>query len=240
MKTTKAKPVSRLPESNGGENNKRVIAGGRVIETVHLLDLDRRKIQLTIVGTSPLVVHAWSDKARKIMLDKQRGFASKGKAHKLPVEDFKASLYRLPDNQGFGIPATALKSSAVTAANDVELKKTEMRRAFHVVGDLVKIDAPPITEPLTAEDIEYAPEITFEHAQGASMRSDMVRLALSTADIRFRAQFPKWSITFLVEYNSRVISKSQLVNLFNVAGFGVGLCEFRPEKGGSWGRFEVE
>ena len=145
----------------------------------------------------------------------------------------------LPNNEGFGLPATALKSAAVTAANDVELRKTDMRRAFHIKGDLVKINAPPIIEAITQEDVEYAPEIVFEHQHGASMRSDMVRLAMNTADIRFRAQFPVWSITFVLEYNSRVISPSQLVNLFNVAGFGVGLCEHRPEKNGSWGRFEV-
>ena len=196
-------------------------------------------MRITIRGTSTLVIHAWSDKARKQMLDKQKGVASKGKERKNPVEDFKASLYRLPNNEGFGLPATAIKSAAVTAANDVELRKTDMRRAFHIQNDLVRIDAPPITEPITQEDIEYANDITFEHQHGASMRSDMVRLAMNTADIRFRAQFPVWSVTFTVEYNSRVISPSQLVNLFNVAGFGVGLCEHRPEKNGSWGRFEV-
>lgn len=231
---TKLEPASRLPEANGDINLNLTRA-----QYVKAVDLDVHKLQIKIVGTSPLVVHAWSEKARTMMLDKQKKTASKGKAPKNPVEDFKASLYRPPNMEGFGLPATAIKSAAVTAANDVELKKTDMRRAFHIVGDWVKIDAPPITEPLTQEDIEYAPEIAFEHKHGASMRCDMVRLAMSTADIRFRAQFPVWSVTFQVEFNSRVISADQLVNLFNVAGFGVGLCEHRPEKNGSWGRFEV-
>lgn len=209
------------------------------VENVTAVALDIQFLRLTVRGTSPLVVHAWSDKAQSMMLNKQKGEASKGKAKKNPVEDFKSSLYRLPNNEGFGIPATSLKSAAVTAANDVELQKTQMRRAFHIAGDLLKIDAPPIEEPLTAEDIEYANEIKFEHQHGASMRRDMVRLSLGVADIRFRAQFPVWSITFDIQYNSRVITSSQLVNLCNVAGFGVGLCEHRPEKSGSWGRFEV-
>ena len=223
---------SRLDQDGNGDL-------ARIAPVIQAVDLDVHGIQIKIIGTSPLVVHAWSDKARTMMLNKQKGMASKGKQHKDPVQDFKASLYRLPNNEGFGLPATAIKSAAVTAANDVELRKTDMRRAFHVVGDLVKIEAPPITDPLTQEDIEYAPDIVFEHQHGASMRSDMVRLAMNTADIRFRAQFPTWSVVFRVEYNTRVISSSQLVNLFNVAGFGVGLCEHRPEKNGSWGRFKV-
>lgn len=229
---TKIETASRLPEANG-EN------AIRLTESIKLVELEVQRLQLRIVGTSPLVVHAWSEKARTQMLDKQKKAASKGRAAKNPVQDFKTSLYRLPNSEGFGLPATALKGAAVTAATDVELFKTDMRRAFHVVGDLVKIEAPPITEPLTQEDIEYAPDIEFEHQHGASMRSDMVRLPRNGTDIRFRAQFPIWSVTFVVEYNSRVISSSQLVNLFNVAGFGVGLCEHRPEKNGSWGRFKV-
>ena len=209
-------------------------------QVVQAVELDTQFLKIRIVGTSTLVVHAWSEKASTIMLEKQKGTASKGKAHKNPVEDFKASLYRMPNkDDGFGLPATALKNSAVTAANDVELRKTDMRRAFHIINDLIKIEAPPITEPITQEDIEYAPDIEFEHKHGASMRRDMVRVSMGTADIRFRAQFPEWSVTFGLEYNSRVITPSQLVNLFNVAGFGVGLCEHRPEKNGSWGRFKV-
>lgn len=208
-------------------------------QIIDAVALDIQGLQLTIRGTSTLVVHAWSEKAQTQMLGKQKGEASKGKSKKDPVADFKSCFYRLPDGSGFGLPATALKSAAVTAANDVELQKTAMRRAFHVEGDLVKIDAPPISEPLTPEDIEYADQITYEHQQGASMRKDMVRLSLGVADIRFRPQFPVWEITFQLKFNTRVISASQLVNLFGAAGFGVGLCEHRPEKNGSWGRFEV-
>jgi hypothetical protein len=229
--TTETKPASRLPDTNGDAI--------KLTTRIKSVELDVHKLEITVVGTSPLVVHAWSDKAKKIMLDKQKGVASSGKEHKNPVQDFKASLYRLPDDSGFGFPTVALKASAVTAANDVELKKTDMRRAFHIQGTLLRIDAPPISEPYTREDIEYAPDIVFEHQHGASMRSDMVRISMGTADIRFRAQFPEWSITFQVDYNRRVITADQLVNLFNVAGFGVGIGENRPERDGSWGRFEV-
>lgn len=201
--------------------------------------LDVRILQLTIEGTSQLVVHAWSDKAKKMMLDKQKGVASAGRQKRNPVEDFKSSLYRLPEEKGFGIPAVALKNAAVTAANDVELKKTNMRRAFHVLGDLLTIEAPAIKTPITEEDSQYASEIKFEHKYGASMRSDMVRVGMGTSDIRFRAQFPQWRVTFKVQYNARVTTESQLVNLFNVAGFGVGIFEYRPERDGSWGMFKV-
>ena len=233
--TTTSKPANRLLKGNGDS----VINETKQLTPVKRVDLEVRQMQITIEGEAPLVVHAWSEKARGMMLRKQLGIASAGKERRDPVADFKSSLYRLPNNEGFGFPAVALKSAAVSAATDVELKKVNLRRAFHVMGDLVRIDAPPITKPLTEEDVEYASAIAFEHQHGASMRSDMVRIGMGVADIRFRAQFVTWKATFSVRYNARVVTMQQLCNLLDVAGFGVGICEHRPEKNGSWGLFKV-
>jgi hypothetical protein len=40
--------------------------------------------------------------------------------------------------------------------------------------------------------------------------------------------------------NASVLSADQITNLFNVAGFGVGIGEWRPQKNGSFGRLHVE
>jgi hypothetical protein len=234
-------PVKAAPKLKATRNGSTPKGGKLVAEMLQIQDvrLDLVTFQVTIEGTSQLVVHAWSEKAKKMMLDKQLGEASKGREKRNPVEDFKASLYRLADGSGFGIPAVSLKNAAVTAANDVELQKTAMRRAFHIKGDMLKIEAPEIKTPITEEDSKYWNEIEFERKHGASMRSDMVRVGMGTSDIRFRAQFPTWRVKFLVEYNSRVITPGQITNLFNVAGFGVGIFEYRPECNGSWGMFRV-
>ena len=146
MNKTKSTKLTadRLPE-NGDEKTKlkgAVTKETRITVSIKQLDLERKLLELTIVGTSPLVVHAWGAKALKEILGKQRGEASKGKEHKDPVADFKSCFYHMPesDGGGYGMKSTALKNCAVTAANDVELQKADMRRAFHVLGDLVKID----------------------------------------------------------------------------------------------------
>ena len=58
------------------------------------IDIQRAVIKL--VGDSPLIVHRWSEKAKKEILDKQQKKA-KTKAHdvKDPVRDFIDSLYWL-------------------------------------------------------------------------------------------------------------------------------------------------
>lgn len=185
------------------------------IETVNLLKLDIHNIQLTLVGDSPLIVHRWSEKAKKQMLDKQMKKAKVIKEAKDPEQDYKDSLYMLPDGEGYGFPTIGIKAAAVSAAAQADMFKTEARAAFHIDGELVKIEGEP------------------------SMREDMVRIAMGTADIRYRGEFKNWSTTFTLKYNASVMSAEQIVNLFNVAGFGVGIGEWRPQKNGSYGRFHV-
>jgi hypothetical protein len=206
---------------------------------VRLNELQIKTIHLRLVGDSPLVCHAWSAKAQAMMLRKQMKEASEGKEAKNPVECFRESLYPL-QNGGFGFPAVAFKSAAVDAANNVEMKKTECRGAFHVVGDLVEIKSPPVTKPITEQDTQYFREIEKERMGGASMRMDMVRIGMGTSDIRFRGQFVKWEVTLTIRYNAAVISAEQITNLFNVAGFSVGVGEHRPQRDGSNGMFHVE
>lgn len=176
--------------------------------------MDRRQIEITLIGDSPLICHKWSDKAKQMMLDKQMKKASKGKEAKDPEQDYRDSLYHLDDG-GYGFPAVAFKSAAVGACRFAEMKMTEARGAFHVVGEMIPLEGEP------------------------RMREDMVRVGMGTADIRYRGEFPEWRCTLSVVYNANAISPEQIVNLFNVAGFGVGVGEWRPEKDGSYGRFHV-
>src|SRR5579859_385142 len=156
-------------------------------------------IRIKIIGDSPLICHAWSPKAKKQMLDKQMKRARTAKEAKDPKRDFEESLYPHPGG-GCGFPSVAFKNAAVGACRFVEdVKMTELRGAMHIVGDLVKIDGKP------------------------TQREDMVRVGMGTADIRYRGEFRKWSAELIVQYNGHFISPAQIVNLFNHAGFGVGV-----------------
>jgi hypothetical protein len=183
-------------------------------QVVELKRLDIQKITLTLVGDSPLIMHKWSEKAKKEMLDKQMKKAKTAKAAKDPEQDYKDSLYEYPGG-GYGFPTIGIKAAAVNAAAQCDMFKTDARATFHIDGELVKIDGEP--EP----------------------REDMVRVGMGTADIRYRGEFKNWSTTFTIRYNASVLSAEQIVNLFNAAGFGVGIGEWRPQKSGSYGRFHV-
>jgi hypothetical protein len=196
--------------------------------TVAIPRIDTRTMQLRLVGDSPLISHAWSQKAIEMMLAKQMKKAKTAKDAKDPWSDFCESLYWLSAKPAkpteddvtkaeFGFPCVAFKAAAVGACRFSEgIKMTEARGAFHVSGELVKIESDP-----------------------PKMRQDMVRIAMGTADVRFRGEFTQWAATITVAYNAAALSPEQIVNLFNLAGFGVGVGEWRPEKDGSYGRFHV-
>jgi hypothetical protein len=184
-------------------------------EDVQLKGLVVEGISLRLVGTSSLIVHKWSEKAKKQMLDKQMKKPSQGKEAKDPEKDYRESLY-ICDDGSYGFPAVGFKAAAVRAGTYSDMKMVFLRGAFHVEGDLVKISGEP------------------------QMREDMVRVGQGTADIRYRPEFPKWETELQITYNSRALTSEQIVHLFEVAGFAVGVGEWRPEKDGQFGRFRVE
>lgn len=177
--------------------------------------IDLRRIKLRIVGDSALITHAWSEKARRAMLEKQMLRGTQAKGAKDPERDYEESMYRLPDGRP-GFPAIGIKAAAIRGAKALGLTMTDMRASFHVDGDLLPIDGEP--QP----------------------REDMVRVGKGTADIRYRAEFPTWSIELPVTFNARAVSAEQIVAALDAGGFGTGIGEWRPEKDGQFGRFHVE
>lgn len=189
-------------------------------------------MEVTLVSDSPLIVHAWSAKAKKEMLDKQMKKAKAAKEAKDPQADFEAAMYRTSDG-GYGFPSVAFKNAAVTAGTSVAgLTKIQARQAFHILGEDADI--------VGAFDGSKS-RVNLVRIEGGEpqMREDMVRVGMGTADLRYRPEFPTWRAKILVRYNENVLSESQILNLLNVAGFAVGVGEWRPEKDGQYGMFHV-
>lgn len=191
------------------------IARPKASNVVEMKQMRLERIEIPIIGTSALVMHAWSHKAKELMLAKQMKRATTGKEAKDPQRDFEDSIY--VDSTGRpAFPTIAFKAAAVDAAVAMDFRKTNLRQAFHIDGEMV---------PVVGCDPEP--------------REDMVRVGMGTADIRYRAQFKTWGTLLPVTINLSMLSVEQLVNLFDAAGFGIGIGEWRPQKDGQFGRFKV-
>jgi len=187
----------------------------RSSEEVEIKKLKIQRIEVPIFGTSSLIRHAWSQKEKQEMLDKQMKKAKVAKSAKNPDQDYHDSVYWDQDHQPV-FPAIAFKASAVNAAIAMDAKKTNLRQSFHVLGDMIPI--------LT--DME------------PNMREDMVRIGMGTADLRYRGEFMRWGAFLPINLNTSLLSIEQLMNLFNAAGFGTGVGEWRPQRDGNHGMFK--
>lgn len=67
----------------------------------------------------------------------------------------------------------------------------------------------------------------------------MVRVGQSTL-LRTRPMFSDWSLEVEIMYDPTVINKETVVQCLKDAGRLVGMCDWRVEKGGQYGRFSVE
>lgn len=178
---------------------------------------------LTIKGTSPLIMHEWSEKAKKMIRDKQQKKATNKREARDPKAEFESA--KIKNSKGdLCIKAVWVKSAIVDSARFIEnLPMTILRGALFVKGD---------------ED-GYIP-LKYDRVE---MIEDTVRLSGigKTADLRYRPYVYDWSADIEIEYDADVLTKEQIVNLVKKAGFSNGLGENRPERSGNtYGRFTVQ
>lgn len=188
---------------------------------VKLPPIQKRKVTLRIVGTSPLIQHAWDEKAKSMMRDKHAGKKTKTREIRDPKGEGERAAYRTESGK-YGIPAMAIKSAMITAAHkDIGVEKTLVKKAVFIVcndrNGVIQLDCDE-------------PEI----------REDTVRVGQGSTDLRYRPYFFRWAVTISFVIDTGWLQVGDLCNLLDRAGFGVGVGEWRPEKGGEYGRFELD
>lgn len=208
-------------------------------EILEIRPIEIQETSIRIVGDTPLIMHAWSEKAKREILDKQMKVTkTKAKDAKNPVEDFIRSMYWLTDmpkemtqkgfeeaiakGAKFGFPVTAFKQAAISAAYRMGWTKDKMsmRGVFFIDGDEnqmleIKSDTP-------------------------IMREDMVKIGMGTADIRYRGEFQNWYADMTIKFNANgQYSIEQIINIINAGGYVCGVGEWRPERDGQYGMFHV-
>lgn len=208
-------------------------------EVIEIRPIEIKKVTIRIVGDTPLIMHAWSEKAKRMMLEAQMGVAKgKKKEAKNPVDDFIRSMYWLTpmpedgtiesfeeaiaNGARFGFPVTAFKQAAISAAYRMGWAKDKMsmRGAFFIDSDengMIEI-----------------------HSDTPEMREDMVKVGMGTADIRYRGEFKNWYADLTISYNANgQYSLENIVNIINAGGYVCGVGEWRPERDGQYGMFHV-
>lgn len=189
--------------------------------SVEVVEFSIRQVTIPIIGISPLIVHAWSEKSMKMIQDKQAGKA-KNKKHEIrnPEDDYQNAKHVAVDGWE-GFPAAGFKAAMIRGAKMIGMVMKDTQTAFFIKAD--------------------CEETQLIRIHGESrMRTDMVRVGMGASDIRYRPEYPDWYAELTIEFNEGVLSIDQIHQLVKAAGYGCGVGEMRPEKGKfNYGRFKL-
>jgi hypothetical protein len=189
-------------------------------------------LSLLLVGTQPLIVHAWSPKAINIIRGKHTKEAAPPMEAKNPAAEFEAAKYKSPLGWE-GVPAHGLKGCFTEGARFIGGKKTMnmtlLRGALKVKPDCVATNLLRVysTEP-------------------ARMREDLVSIGSGmneTVDLRYRPEYWPWALRVKVLFPATMFSNDQVADLIRAAGSFNGFGEWRPGSPksvtGMYGTFEI-
>ena len=192
-------------------------------------NIKKGTIRFTLRGVSPLCTHNWSEKARGMIRDKHAGKKTKSRDVRDPEAEWNAAHYRTLDGEP-AVPAMAIKSSIITASHkDIGIEKTLVKKAL-----FLKIPNTEKGETNLAIVSNVSP-IRWDEEGGEKM----VRVGMGTADLRYRPIWTSWEVDVSLEVDFGQLTEDDVLKLVERAGFGVGIGEMRPEKGGELGRYEI-
>jgi hypothetical protein len=183
------------------------------------------QVQIGIIGITPLLHNRMAEKARhELLLPKGRKNAAE-RASTLkhdPVEEFRSSIYRLPEDDAPTMVATMgsmFKGAMMTAALDLPgSNKSQIGRLVVVQGHYL---------PLWG---------SLQMHMGITRSADMAK----TPDVRTRGISPKWGTVLMINYVQPLMTEKAVVNLLVTAGRSAGIGDWRPQKGkGTFGQFRV-
>ena len=130
------------------------------------------------------------------------------------------------DDRGFvTVPAASIRSMIETAARKLK-QGPQVREGLMIVGrQTFKYDVKALGR--TVEELGKNAQFTT----GVVVQRNRV--------MRTRARFPAWSLVFIVDAEEELVDIDQLGTWLDIGGRRIGLGDWRPEKSGEHGRFEV-
>jgi len=191
-----------------------------------VIEVSHGVLHFRVVGTSPLIQHAMSDKALHDLLypqNKKRAADKQASDKHAPYMEFLGSCYafRQEDDEPtrLYLPATAFKAALINAALDLPgVAKTQLGRLVRVLGDKVPVYGIP------------------------QMMMSVVRSAdqNKTPDVRTRAILREWACAFAVRFVKPLVKEANVANLLAAAGYLQGVGDWRTQKGsGNYGEFRL-
>jgi len=191
---------------------------------VSISRIGTESLRVPLVGTAPLIVHKFSEKSKRQMLDAMQGRKTPKQA-KDPEAEYEAAFYR-HDDGAYGFPVIAFKAASVSACRffGKAMPMTLARQCIFFDAEFSKVDGQKLAR------IDGTPH----------MREDVTRVGMGGTDLRYRPEFTEWSTTVEITYVRSMLTRESVLSLLDAGGMGVGVGEWRPEKKGDFGTYQID
>lgn len=192
--------------------------------TIDIMELRMGRVKACILGNTPMIMHRFSQKAwHELLLPKAKANRAEREENLKhdPIGEFRGALYMNRNERepaAIHVPAGSFQAALASAALDLPgASKSQIKRLTTVTSVQVNLFGTP------------------RMAMHMVRSSDMAR----TPDVRTRPIFDEWACGVEIEFVESLIKAGQVINLLNAAGTIVGIGDWRPQKGGSFGKFKV-
>ncbi|MDE0170987.1 MAG: hypothetical protein OXS29_16015 [bacterium] len=191
------------------------------------------RYRIRVRGLSPIICHngaAGLDtrsaaNVEKAQIARKRG-SDRTEADEVRLRELECytSLY-LDERGAPTLPAAAFRANIEAAARKLR-------------------QGPQVREGLIVEEVEA---FDYDRSLGTT-GPELARNAQFTVGVRVRqsrllrtrARFDEWAATFRVDTDPELVDQEQLLVWLDIGGRRLGVGDWRPEKSGLHGRFEVE
>lgn len=181
-----------------------------------------KTVEVKIKGKSPLLINRFKENDELQVAVKK----STKKDYGTPRDQAEATAYRDDKTKKLWIPSSWVTGAIKTVASDYKLPGTRKSIKSVSGGAIIPTDEKMyFNEDYTVKDVEV----------------DSRPVVIQRARImRHRARLEEWSVTLSLEIDETIVPVDSVHEILSDAGKRAGLGDFRPQKGGPFGRFLIE
>lgn len=179
-----------------------------------------KTVNVEIQGTSALLINRFGEVAEL------PGKSMKGKKdYGTPRSQAEKTAYYDEDTKLLWVPSSWVSGTVKSVASDYKLTGTR-KSVKSVSGGAVV----PLEEKCYFKERYKLSDIEIDSRPVVIQRARIMRS---------RARLEKWSITLALQIDDEILDLETVHNILNDAGRRAGIGDYRPQKGGPFGRFIV-
>lgn len=180
-----------------------------------------KTVSVTIRGKSPLLINRFKEQAEVTEAVKK----TKKRDYGTPREQAEQSAYFDEKSKKLWIPSAWVIGSIMTVASDYKIPGSR-KSVKSVAGGVVV----PCEEKIFFKGLKKLKDIEVDSRPVVVQRARIMR---------HRARMEKWEFTVDLEIDESILPVESVHDILADAGRRAGLGDFRPQKGGPFGRFQI-